>query len=95
MDRESHLGNQAARCQESSPFFLADGRPWFEGNLWVSRQAARILNGELKLKTIQTSALAIHAYMQFLEAEGIDWWHFPPEREERCLIRYSQAAGGK
>lgn len=69
-------------------FFWADGRSWFEGNLWVSRQVPRILNGELKLKTVQTSALAIHAYMQFLEAEGIDWWHFPLEREERCLVRY-------
>ncbi|CAE6796705.1 hypothetical protein R75461_04986 [Paraburkholderia nemoris] len=69
-------------------FFWADGRPWLEGNLWASRQVDRILSGELKLKTIQTSALAIHAYMQFLEAEEIDWWHFPPEREKRCLIRY-------
>lgn len=69
-------------------FFWADGRPWLEGNLWAIRQAPRVLSGELKLKTVQTSALAIHAYMQFLEAEGINWWHFPPEREDRCLVRF-------
>ncbi|WDJ98489.1 site-specific integrase [Xanthomonas campestris pv. incanae] len=34
---------------------------------------------------------SLHAYAKWLEAENLEWWHFPAKEAERCLVRYRGA----
>lgn len=68
--------------------FWSDGTPWREANLWArERAAARGVN----LKTVQSNLRHLLAYANFLEAEGVDWQHFPQREEDRCLVRWRGA----
>lgn len=59
---------------------------WGEANLWALEQAK-----VRDIKTIHASMNHMLGYANWLEAEGIDWWHFPARMSERCLPRFRGA----
>lgn len=65
--------------------FWADGMPWVEANLWAHERAT---SGKKNLKTIQSNLRHLHKYAQWLEAEELDWRHFPMLERDRVLIRW-------
>lgn len=65
--------------------FWADGTPWVEANLWAHE---RVTSGKRDLKTVQSNMRHLHKYAQWLEAESLDWRHFPMLERDRVLIRW-------
>ena len=65
--------------------FWADGSPWVEANLWAHERAT---SGKTDLKTVQSNLRHLHKYAEWLEAEGLDWRHFPMLERDRVLIRW-------
>lgn len=65
--------------------FWADGTPWQEANLWAFERAT---SGKTDLKTVQSNLRHLHKYAEWLEAEGLDWRHFPMLERDRVLIRW-------
>lgn len=65
--------------------FWADGTPWVEANLWAHERAT---SGKTDLKTVQSNMRHLHKYAQWLEAEKVDWRHFPILERDRVLIRW-------
>lgn len=63
--------------------FWADGRPWVEANLWAHERAT---HGKTDIKTVQANMRHLHKYAEWLEAEGLDWRHFPVLERDRVLI---------
>ena len=61
---------------------------WAEANLWALEQAT---TSRRDLKTVQSNMSHLLAYSKWLEAEDIDWWHFPERDSERCLTRFRGA----
>lgn len=68
--------------------FWRDGTPWREANVWARERATA---KGVDLKTIQANLRHLLAYAHFLEAEEIDWRHFPQREEDRCLVRWRGA----
>src|ERR1035437_6730485 len=68
--------------------FWKDGMPWLEANLWAHERAT---SGKTDLKTVQSNLRHLHKYAEWLEAEGLDWWHFPMLERDRTLIRWRKA----
>lgn len=66
----------------------SDEQPWREANLWALEQ---LTTGRKNAKTVMSSMTSLHAYAKWLEAESLDWWHFPAKEAERCLVRYRGA----
>ncbi len=62
--------------------FWQDNSPWREVNLWISQKNG--VDGAT-LKSLMTHLLA---YAKWLEETGTHWWHFPADKEERCLFLY-------
>lgn len=62
--------------------------PWREANLWACERAT---SKDVSLKTVESNARALHAYANWLEETGADWWDFPPRKADRCLVRYRGA----
>lgn len=62
-----------------------DNTPWREANLWALQLARK---KDTNLKTVVSAIKHIYAYANWLEAESIDWWHFPAREADRCLIRF-------
>lgn len=60
-----------------------NGSTWCEANLWALEQAK-----EKSIKTVYSTMNHMRAYAQWLEAEQVDWWHFPARASERCLLRF-------
>ena len=65
--------------------FWDDGTPWLEANLWAHERAT---SGKTDLKTVQSNLHHLHKYAQWLEAEDLDWRHFPMLERDRVLIRW-------
>lgn len=65
--------------------FWADGTPWVEANLWAHERAT---HGKTDIKTVQSNMRHLHKYAEWLEAEGLDWRHFPMMERDRVLIRW-------
>jgi len=65
-----------------------DNTPWAEANLWALEQAA---SSKRDLKTVRSNMSHLLAYAKWLEAESLEWWHFPERESERCLIRFRGA----
>lgn len=61
---------------------------WGEANVWALEQAT---SRQKDIKTVHASMIHLLAYAKWLEAEGIDWWHFPVRESERCLPRFRGA----
>jgi len=59
---------------------------WGEANLWALEQASF-----KHIKTVHSSMTHLLGYAKWLEAESIDWWHFPARISERCLPRFRGA----
>lgn len=68
--------------------FWENGSPWREANLWALERAS---TRGVSLRTVQTSAMALHRYANWLEKAGINWWSFPIRKADRCLVRYRGA----
>lgn len=65
--------------------FWADGTPWVEANLWALKRAT---HGKTDIKTVQANMRHLHKYAEWLEAENLDWRHFPVLERDRVLIRW-------
>lgn len=65
--------------------FWSGGDPWVEVNLWAYERAT---SGKIDLKTVQTNLRHLHKYAEWLEAELLDWRHFPMLERDRALIRW-------
>ena len=65
-----------------------DGSTWGEANLWALQQSSSY---KKDIKTVARSMRHLTAYAQWLEAEGIPWWHFPIQEKDRCLDRFRGA----
>lgn len=65
-----------------------DGSTWGEANLWALTQST---SQKKDLKTVTRSMAHLTAYAKWLEAEAIDWWHFPAKESERCLSLFRGA----
>ncbi len=65
--------------------FWVNGSSWLEANLWAHERAT---SGKTKLKTVQSHMRHLHKYAEWLEAEGLDWRHFPMLERDRALIRW-------
>lgn len=76
----------ACRPIKSLPqIFWADGSPWAEANLWAYERAT---SGTTDLKTVQSNLRHLHKYAQWLEAQDLDWRHFPMLQRDRALVRW-------
>ncbi|RDL42574.1 site-specific integrase [Marinomonas piezotolerans] len=65
-----------------------DNSTWAEANLWALYQAT---SSKRDLKTVRSNMAHLLGYAKWLEAESLDWWHFPERGSERCLIRFRGA----
>lgn len=75
-----------ASLSEGLPqIFWRGGDPWREANLWLMERSQ---SRDVAIKTVIADATGLHRYASWLEETGLDWWHFPPSRRDRCLVRY-------
>jgi integrase len=65
-----------------------DNSVWAEANLWALDQTT---SSKRDLKTVRSNISHLFAYAKWLEAESIQWWHFPERESERCLVRFRGA----
>lgn len=65
--------------------YWADGSSWRAANLWAFE---RTTNGLTDIKTVRSNLSHLHKYAQWLEAENLDWQHFPMLERDRVLIRW-------
>lgn len=65
--------------------FWSDGSPWMEANQWSYERAT---HGRTDIKTVQSNMRHLHKFANWLEAEGLDWRHFPMLQRDRVLIRW-------
>lgn len=68
--------------------FWDDSTPWREANLWMLERAT---SKSVDLKTVKSSAAALHSYASWLETSKAHWWDFPVKKADRCLVRYRGA----
>lgn len=64
--------------------FWDNGSTWPEANLW----ALELALSKASIKTVIATMQGLLTYAKWLEAESIDWWHFPQKAADRCLYRY-------
>lgn len=64
--------------------FWDNGSTWPEANLW----ALDLALSKASIKTVIATMQGLLTYAKWLEAESIDWWHFPRRAADRCLYRY-------
>lgn len=74
----STLQNLPVICWEN-------GDTWSEANLWAFEEAT---SKDKNIKTVNSAMSGLLSYAKWLEAEGVEWWHFPAKEKERCLNRY-------
>lgn len=65
-----------------------DSTPWREANLWALERAT---GREVGIKTVEANCTALHAYSNWLEETGNDWWAFPAKKADRCLVKFRGA----
>ena len=61
-----------------------DNSTWAEANLWALDQAT---SSKRDLKTVRSNTSHLLSYAKWLEAQSIQWWHFPERESERSLPR--------
>lgn len=76
------------RIEGLPQIFWSNNAPWREANLWALQQASV---AKKSIKTVNSVMTRLHAYAKWLEAESINWWHFPAREEDRCLVLYRGA----
>lgn len=78
--------DRACRPIKNLPqIYWGDGTPWLEVNLWAYDRAT---SGKTDIKTVQSNLRHLHKYAEWLETQGLDWWHFPMLERDRVLIRW-------
>ncbi|MDC8774572.1 tyrosine-type recombinase/integrase, partial [Roseateles albus] len=78
--------DRALRPTKGLPqIFWADGSSWRAANLWAHSRAT---NGVTDIKTVRSNLSHLHKYAQWLEAEQLDWQHFPMLLRDRVLVRW-------
>lgn len=65
--------------------FWNDGTPWHEANMWAHERAT---SGKTDIKTVQSNLRHLHKFAKWLEAEDVDWRHFPMLERDRVLVRW-------
>jgi integrase len=75
----------ASRLERLPQIFWNDGDPWREANLWLMERSQ---SRDVSVKTVVADATGLLRYASWLEDTGLDWWHFPQPRKDRCLVRY-------
>jgi integrase len=65
-----------------------DSTPWREANLWALERAT---SRDVSIKTVEANCTSLHAYSNWLEATGTDWWAFPARKADRCLVKFRGA----
>lgn len=60
-----------------------DGTSFRPANTWAASLAT-----EVKWATVQSNISKLLPYSKFLEDAGLDWFHFPKLKADRCLVRY-------
>lgn len=65
-----------------------DSTPWREANLWALERAT---SSAVSIKTVGANCAALHAYANWLEETGTDWWAFPTKKADRCLVKFRGA----
>ena len=66
--------------------FFDDGKPWLAANAYALYKLEATSGNNIK--TILSSMAHLKAYACWLEAQHIDWRHFPKKKKDRCLFRY-------
>ncbi|CAN7690611.1 hypothetical protein LJR289_005506 [Pseudoduganella sp. LjRoot289] len=66
--------------------FWANGEPWSEANHWALTKATSTAGGHIKTGTSLMKHLG--AYAGWLEAEELDWRHFPERMADRAIVRF-------
>lgn len=75
-----------ARAFDSLPqIFWKEGSGWDEVNQWA---LSKLVDFNIKVKTVDSLMKHMHAYAVFLESRGLDWRHFPIKASERALVRF-------
>lgn len=62
-----------------------DGSGWAEANHWA---LAKITEHRVDLSTAKGLMKHLHAYACFLEANDLEWRHFPTRLAERAVVRF-------
>ena len=74
------------RTVEGLPqIFWSDGSAWLEANLWGLTRATDAVTD---IKTVRSNFGHLHKYAQWLEAQQLDWRHFPVLLRDRVLVRW-------
>lgn len=73
------------RIETLPQIFWENGEGWPEANLWALERATA---STLNLETVKHSMKHLHRYASFLEAESVDWRHFPIRREQQPLRKF-------
>jgi len=87
-DVQWELDTASRQIKNLPQIFWSDGTPWVEANLWAFERAT---SGKTNLKTVQSNLKHLHKYAEWLEAEELDWRHFPMLQRDRVLIRWRKA----
>ncbi|XSS61166.1 tyrosine-type recombinase/integrase [Pseudomonas sp. B11] len=79
--------DKGSRQIEDLPqIFWGSGEPWTEANHWALTIATRTVGGHIK--TVTSLMKHLYAYADWLEAEELDWRHFPDRMADRVIVRY-------
>lgn len=88
-DDQVHWETAGGQLIEHLPQLVWSNRvTWGEANLWALEQATV---RHKSVKTVQSAMSHLLSYANWLEAEGIEWWHFPHAESDRCLPRFRGA----
>ena len=66
--------------------FWDNGEPWSEANHWALTKATRAVGGDIK--TVTSLMKHLTAYASWLEANDMDWRHFPIRMADRAIVRF-------
>ena len=76
--------------------YWSNGKPWDSGNLWLVTFCLQVMRGGLTLEALVSRAYLLRGYMEFLELEGMTWFHFPlVNQDTRCLFHYCNELQGR
>lgn len=87
VDSPATVNWRASRTDSELPMIVwASGETWGQANLWAYHLAEQV-----DPQTIMASLKHLASYAQWLEAEGVEWWHFPEKKSARCLFMFRKA----
>ncbi len=76
--------------------YWSNGKPWDSANFWLATFCLQVMRGSLTLEALVSRAYLLRSYMEFLESEGMTWFHFPlVNQDTRCLFHYCNDLQGR